>query len=78
MAIIRIQVDDDSLKEKLLKLLNRFSSPKFQVITEDEQFNKEKKIAEEHLAQLDNPNTKFYSLDELEQVLNEELPFYGS
>jgi uridine kinase len=70
METIRIQFQAN-LKSKILELLSSFSENEVQIIQEDPFFEKNKKILEDELKNIENGKSKCISMEEMELLLNE-------
>ena len=68
MATITLKVSDKIL-DKVLWLLRQFNSEDLQVIENNEQFEEDKIHAQKELQRLESGESKSYSVDELEVLL---------
>lgn len=72
MATIKLKVSDKIL-DKVLWLLEQFNSEDLQVIENDERFEKDKIYAQKELQRLESGESKSYSFEELEVVLEKSI-----
>jgi hypothetical protein len=72
MATLKLKVSDKIL-DKVLWLLEQFNSEDLQVIENDERFEKDKIYAQKELQRLESGESKSYSVEELEVVLEKSI-----
>jgi len=72
MATITLKVSDKIL-DKVLWLLRQFNSEDLQVIENNEQFEEDKIHAQKELQRLESGESKSYSVDELEVLLEKTI-----
>jgi uridine kinase len=75
METIRIQFQAN-LKSKILELLSSFSENEVQIIQEDPFFEKNKKILEDELKNIENGKSKCISMEELDLVMEKIISKY--
>ena len=75
METIRIQFQAN-LKSKILELLSSFSENEVQIIQEDPFFEKNKKILEDELKNIENGKSKCVSMEELDLVMEKIISKY--
>lgn len=75
METIRIQFQAN-LKSKILELLSSFSENEVQIIQEDPFFEKNKKILENELKNIENGKSKCVSMEELDLVMEKIISKY--
>ncbi len=72
MQTIRLRVND-KVYEKLVWLLKKFNKTDIGIISEDENFLKDKAFLQGELNEIDNGKAVFYSLEELEDELDKVI-----
>ncbi|MGJ3235672.1 MAG: tRNA pseudouridine synthase A [Bacteroidota bacterium] len=72
MQTIRLRVND-KVYEKLVWLLKKFNKTDIEIISEDENFLKDKAYLQRELNEIDNGKAVFYSLEELEDELDKVI-----
>ncbi|WP_291116468.1 hypothetical protein [Flavobacterium sp. UBA6135] len=75
METIRIQFQA-KLKSKILELLSSFSENEVQIIQEDPFFEKNKKILENELKNIENGKSKCISMEEMDLVMEKIISKY--
>ncbi|WP_348825244.1 hypothetical protein [Flavobacterium aestuarii] len=75
METIRLEFQP-KIKAKILELLSSFSSDELNIIQEDENFDENKKKLNTAYAKLKSGTTKFYSIDEVDAILEETISKY--
>ncbi|MBA4153184.1 hypothetical protein [Flavobacterium sp.] len=75
METIRIQFQPN-LKSKILELLSSFSENEVQIIQEDPSFEKNKRILEEELKNIESGKSKCISMEELDLVMEKIISTY--
>lgn len=75
METIRIQFQPN-LKSKILELLSSFSENEVQIIQEDPSFEKNKRILEEELKNIESGKSKCVSMEELDLVMEKIISTY--
>jgi len=77
MQTIRLRVND-KVYEKLVWLLKKFNKTDIEIISEDENFLKDKAYLQHELNEIDNGKAVFYSLEELEDELDKVISKHGN
>lgn len=72
MQTIRLRVND-KIYEKLLWLLKKFNKSDIELIAEDDNFLEEKAYLHGELHDIDNGDSKFYSIEQLEVELEKVI-----
>ena len=72
MQTIRLRVND-KVYEKLIWLLKKFNKTDIEIISEDENYLKDKAYLQRELNEIDNGKAVFYSLEELEDELDKVI-----
>jgi|TARA_R100000027_G_scaffold62371_1_gene54427 hypothetical protein len=72
MQTIRLRVND-KVYEKLVWLLKKFNKTDIEIISEDENYLKDKAYLQRELNEIDNGKAVFYSLEELEDELDKVI-----
>tara|TARA_B100000780_G_scaffold276600_2_gene245500 strand:- start:343 stop:576 length:234 start_codon:yes stop_codon:yes gene_type:complete len=72
MATLKLKVSDKIL-EKVLKLLSQFKSEDLQVIEQNDQFESNKKYVQRELDRLESGESKSYTLEQLNEVLEKTI-----
>lgn len=79
METIRLEFQPE-IKEKILKLLSSFSSDELKIVEEDifsdPNFEENKKKLDAAYAKIKNGTAKFYSLEEVDAILEETISKY--
>lgn len=79
MEAIRLEFQPE-IKEKILKLLSSFSSDELKIVEEDSfvdpNFVKNKRKFEATAAKIDNGTAKFYTFEELDEILEKTISKY--
>ncbi len=75
MTTIRLNVEKNVL-QKVMKLLNSFSSKEQVIIQEDELFKKNQSYLQKELDEIDGGKSEFVSHEDLENSLNEVILKY--
>ncbi len=75
METIRIQFQPN-LKSKIIELLSSFSENEVQIIQEDPSFEKNKRILEEELKNIESGKSKCVSMEELDLVMEKIISTY--
>ncbi len=63
----------DKVYDRIMSLLKKFSTNEVQIITENEDFQNTKKYLENELKEMDAGNASFYSLEEFEKKLEDNI-----
>lgn len=81
MEAIRLEFQPE-IKEKILKLLSSFSSDELKIVEENEfsdaDFIKNKRKLEATAAKIDNGTAKFYTFEELDEIIDKTISKYES
>jgi hypothetical protein len=81
MEAIRLEFQSE-IKEKILKLLSSFSSDELKIVEEgnfsDPDFIKNKRKLEAAAAKIDNGTAKFYTFEEVDEILEKTISKYES
>lgn len=72
MQTIRLRVND-KVYEKLVWLLKKINKTNIEIISEDENYLKDKAYLQRELNEIDNGKAVFYSLEELEDELDKVI-----
>lgn len=72
MATLKLKVSDKIL-EKVLKLLSQFKSEDLQVIEQDDPFESNKKYVQRELDRLESGESKSYTLEQLNEVMEKTI-----
>lgn len=72
MQTIRLRVND-KVYEKLVWLLKKFNKTDIEIISEDENYLKDKAYLQRELNEIDNGKAVFYSLEDLEDELDKVI-----
>ncbi|MES2543672.1 MAG: hypothetical protein V4548_02220 [Bacteroidota bacterium] len=67
-----------NIKSIILELLSSFSSDELKIVVEDSTFEEDKKKLDIAYAKLKSGTAKFYTLDELDNILDETFSQYDS
>lgn len=68
MHSIRLKIDDE-IYDNLIRYLRKFSRDELEIIIEDTDLKEDKKCLEKELEELSDENTRFYTLNEVEERL---------
>jgi hypothetical protein len=77
METIRLEFQPN-IKAKILELLSSFSSDELIIVQEDPFFDENKRKLDIAYAKLKNGNEKFYSIDEVDAILDKTFTEYDS
>ncbi|WP_233430790.1 hypothetical protein, partial [Flavobacterium tructae] len=77
MEAIRLEFQPE-IKEKILKLLSSFSSEELKIIPEDSGFEEDKRKLQSAYDKLKSGKTKFYTFEELDDILEKTISKYES
>ena len=77
METIRLEFQP-SIKAKILELLSSFSSDELIIVQEDSNFEENKKKLEEAYAKLKSGTAKFYTIEEVDAILEETISKYDN
>ena len=66
------------IKAKILELLSSFSSDELKIVQEDENFIKNKRKLDIAYAKLKSGTAKFYTLEEVDAILEETISKYDN
>lgn len=81
MEAIRLEFQPE-IKEKILNFLSTFSSDELKIVEEsdfvDPNFIKNRRKLEASAAKIDNGTAKFYTFEELDEVLEKTISKYES
>jgi hypothetical protein len=75
METIRLEFQPN-IKAKILELLSSFSSDELRIVQEDENFIENKRELDIAYAKLKSGTEKFYTLEELDAILEETISKY--
>jgi hypothetical protein len=75
MEAIRLEFQPE-IKSKILEFLSTFSSDELKIVQEDSEFLKNKKKLDDSLAKIRNGTAKFYTLEEVDAILEETISKY--
>ncbi|CAM3076137.1 hypothetical protein [Flavobacterium frigoris] len=75
MEIYRLEFNSD-IKDKILELLSSFSSEELKIVREDDDFDKNKKKLENSFSKIKNGTAKFYTIEEVDAILEETISKY--
>jgi hypothetical protein len=75
METIRLEFQP-KIKAKILELLSSFSSDELKIVQEDPDFDENKKKLDIALAKIKNGTAKFYTLEEVDAILEETISKY--
>lgn len=72
MAILKLKVSDNIL-DKVLWLLGQFKSSDLEIVKEDSLYETHKESLHAELQKVEEGNSKSYSLDEIDKLLEETI-----
>lgn len=75
METIRLEFQPN-IKAKILELLSSFSSDELKIVQEDSDFDENKRKLDIALAKIKNGTAKFYTLEEVDAILEETISKY--
>jgi hypothetical protein len=75
METIRLKFDSN-IKDKILELLSSFSSDELEIVHEDDDFDKNKKKLENSFSKIKKGTAKFYTIEEVDVILEETISKY--
>ena len=75
METIRLEFQPN-IKAKILELLSSFSSDELKIVQEDENFIENKRKLDIAYAKLKSGTAKFYTLEEVDAILEETISKY--
>jgi hypothetical protein len=79
IAMERLRLEfQPSIKEKILELLSSFSSEELKIVQEDLDFDENKRKLDIAYAKLKSGTEKFYSIDEVDAILDKTFSEYDS
>ncbi|WP_289658048.1 hypothetical protein [Flavobacterium panacagri] len=77
MEAIRLEFQPE-IREKVLKLLSRFSPNELTIIEEDSDFENDKEKVHAAYTKLKSGNEKLYSIDEVDSILDNTFSEYDN
>ncbi|MET3027867.1 hypothetical protein ABXT06_14405 [Flavobacterium sp. UW10123] len=77
MEAIRLEFQPE-IREKVLKLLSKFSSSELRIIEEDSDFENDKRKVHAAYAKLKSGDEKLYSVDEADSILDNAFSEYDN
>ncbi len=77
MEAIRLEFKSE-IKEKILELLSSFSSDELKIVQENPDFDENKRKLDSALNKIKNGTAKFYTLEEVDAILEETISKYGN
>jgi hypothetical protein len=77
METLRLEFQPN-IKAKILELLSSFSSDELKIVQEDIDFDENKRKLDVAYAKLKSGNEKFYSIDEVDEILDKTFSDYDS
>ncbi len=77
MATIKLKVSDKVL-DKVMWLLGQFNSEELEIISSDNEFESCKNYVSNELNRLENGESKNYTIEELDTILEESIRKYES
>lgn len=77
METIRLEFQPN-IKAKILELLSSFSSDELKIVQEDPDFDKNKRKLDVAYAKLKSGDEKFYSIDEVDEILDKTFSEYDN
>ena len=77
METIRLEFQSN-IKAKILELLSSFSSDELKIVQEDPDFDENKRKLDIAYAKLKSGNEKFYSIDEVDEILDKTFSEYDN
>ncbi|AOW11462.1 hypothetical protein [Flavobacterium gilvum] len=75
METIRLEFES-SIKAKILELLSSFSSDELKIVQEDSTFEDDKRKLQSRTDKIHNGTAKFYTLEEVDSILEETISKY--
>lgn len=75
METIRLKFNSN-IKDKILELLSSFSSDELEIVQEDDDFDKNKKKLENSFSKIKKGTAKFYTIEEVDVILEETISKY--
>jgi hypothetical protein len=75
MEAIRLEFQPE-IKAKILEFLSTFSSDELKIVQEDSEFLKNKRKLDASLEKIRNGTAKFYTLEEVDAILEETISKY--
>ena len=75
MEAIRLEFQPE-IKAKILEFLSTFSSDELKIVQEDSDFLKNKRKLDSDYAKIKNGTEKFYTLEEVDAILEETISKY--
>jgi hypothetical protein len=75
METIRLEFQPN-IKAKILELLSSFSSDELKIVQEDPNFDENKRKLDSAYAKLKSGTAKFYTLEEVDAILEETISKY--
>lgn len=75
METIRLEFQP-KMKAKILELLSSFSTDELKIVQEDSDFGENKRKLDVALAKIKNGTAKFYTLEEVDAMLEETISNY--
>jgi hypothetical protein len=75
METIRLEFQP-KIKAKILELLSSFSSDELKIVQEDPDFDENKRKLDIAYAKLKSGTAKFYTLEEVDAILEETISMY--
>jgi hypothetical protein len=75
MEAIRLEFQPE-IKAKILEFLSTFSPDELKIVQEDSEFLKNKRKLDASLAKIRNGTAKFYTLEEVDAILEETISKY--
>jgi hypothetical protein len=75
MEAIRLEFQPE-IKAKILEFLSTFSSDELKIVQEDSEFLKNKRKLDDSLEKIRNGTAKFYTLEEVDAILEETISKY--
>lgn len=77
MEAIRLEFQPE-IREKVLKLLSKFSPSELRIIEEDSDFENDKRKVHVAYAKLKSGNEKLYSVEEVDSILDNTFSEYDN
>ena len=75
MAILKLKVSDNVL-DKVVWLLQQFKKEDLEIIESDETFEADRKYVHEELRRLESGESKSYTIDEVDEILENSIRQY--
>jgi hypothetical protein len=75
MEAIRLEFQPE-IKAKILEFLSTFSSDELKIVQEDSEFLKNKRKLDDSLEKIRNGTAKFYTIEEVDAILEETISKY--